>query len=590
MRLLNNIAKMLSRMSLCLILSLFVGCVDDEQPTNPETNERAIISLSLQAASSSINDDQSSWEDRVDELRMIVFDANSGNVVFNQRLYFPNGFKNKSKGVSLPTGTFDFYFFANETAYDQTFGTALTSLTNVSDFKTDKRFSSLSYNPDFLPDGSTSSGRFLMSAIYNQVTIASGGTEASPLPLNIPTSKVELIRALAKVQVIFRKKVPGSEIPANTITSVKLKNVASDYSVPPVDNYYTGSRRDSKTAGLTRLSYDRDSLGTVQFYIPEFLTQDDDAAHTLLSINNKEYPVESDMSHTGILLQRRIVPSISHYSVIRNYHYIINAYINSEGGIQLKVNIQPWHKDEYKYIFQDDKEIVIPPVTPTDSSLIIPTECGKIEMLNYNEVLPKGLQGAYNDEVNYYDPQVGGPIIYKGNPPYYCEKKYGKGWRLINSCELMSFLALFDKTYRIWASNTNEGINDKLPLYPLRLRQDAQALLEKLSGVDLSQYVLTDNGVDPMNDDKLDIIDKYFTPGDIMIKEEDFSGGWPYDAPPMNNGEKWFYSEVVIQVRGFWYPGYYDLSVPGNKEKVLYGEFQRYDYYSTVSRCVRVVQ
>ena len=581
---------MLSRMSLCLILSLFVGCVDDEQPTNPETNERAIISLSLQAASSSINDDQSSWEDRVDELRMIVFDANSGNVVFNQRLYFPNGFKNKSKGVSLPTGTFDFYFFANETAYDQTFGTALTSLTNVSDFKTDKRFSSLSYNPDFLPDGSTSSGRFLMSAIYNQVTIASGGTEASPLPLNIPTSKVELIRALAKVQVIFRKKVPGSEIPANTITSVKLKNVASDYSVPPVDNYYTGSRRDSKTAGLTRLSYDLDSLGAVQFYIPEFLTQDDAAVHTLLSINNKEYPVESDMSHTGILLQRRIVPSISHYSVIRNYHYIINAYINSEGGIQLKVNIQPWHKDEYKYIFQDDKEIVIPPVTPTDSSLIIPTECGKIEMLNYNEVLPKGLQGAYNDEVNYYDPQVGGPIIYKGNPPYYCEKKYGKGWRLINSCELMSFLALFDKTYRIWASNTNEGINDKLPLYPLRLRQDAQALLEKLSGVDLSQYVLTDNGVDPMNDDKLDIIDKYFTPGDIMIKEEDFSGGWPYDAPPMNNGEKWFYSEVVIQVRGFWYPGYYDLSVPGNKEKVLYGEFQRYDYYSTVSRCVRVVQ
>lgn len=581
---------MLSRMSLCLILSLFVGCVDDEQPTNPETNERAIISLSLQAASSSINDDQSSWEDRVDELRMIVFDANSGNVVFNQRLYFPNGFKNKSKGVSLPTGTFDFYFFANETAYDQTFGTALTSLTNVSDFKTDKLFSSLSYNPDFLPDGSTSSGRFLMSAIYNQVTIASGGTEASPLPLNIPTSKVELIRALAKVQVIFRKKVPGSEIPANTITSVKLKNVASDYSVPPVDNYYTGSRRDSKTAGLTRLSYDRDSLGAVQFYIPEFLTQDDAAVHTLLSINNKEYPVESDMSHTGILLQRRIVPSISHYSVIRNYHYIINAYINSEGGIQLKVNIQPWHKDEYKYIFQDDKEIVIPPVTPTDSSLIIPTECGKIEMLNYNEVLPKGLQGAYNDEVNYYDPQVGGPIIYKGNPPYYCEKKYGKGWRLINSCEVMSFLALFDKTYRIWASNTNEGINDKLPLYPLRLRQDAQALLEKLSGVDLSQYVLTDNGVDPMNDDKLDIIDKYFTPGDIMIKEEDFSGGWPYDAPPMNNGEKWFYSEVVIQVRGFWYPGYYDLSVPGNKEKVLYGEFQRYDYYSTVSRCVRVVQ
>lgn len=581
--------KTIRRISFCLLIFL-IACTDDDRATDDRANGQAVISLTLQAASSSINEDQMLWEDRVDELRMIVFDSTSGDVVFNQKVYFPNGFKSKSKGIGLKTGTFDFYFFANETAYDQQFASALNTVTNSSEFASDNRFSSLVYNPDFLPDPNSPKGRFLMSAIYKRITVTSGGTEAAPLPLNIPTGKIELIRALAKVEVVFRKKVSGSNIPANTISSVRLNNVASAFSVPPVDNYYSGNRVSSKVAGLTRLSYDRDSIGTVVFYIPEFLTADNTSAHTTLSINNKEYPVESDLAHTGILLQRRIIPSISAYSVIRNYHYIINAYINTEGGIQLKVNIQPWHKDEYKYIFQDDKEIVIPPVAPTDSSLIIPTDCGKIEMLNYNEVLSTGLQGAYNDEINYYDPQVGGPVIYKGKAPYYCEKKYGKGWRLINSCELMSFLALFDKTYRIWASNTNEGIDGNLPLYPLRLRQDAQALLEKLTRVDLSKFVLTDNGVDPMNDEKLDIIDKYFTPGDIMIKEEDYPSGWPYEAPPMNNGEKWYYSEVVIQVRGFWYPGYYDLSVPGNKEKVLYGEFQRYDYFSTVSRCVRVVQ
>lgn len=586
----NNITRILRWLSFCFIFLMIASCTDDEQSTEGNQNDTAVISLSLQTASTGINDDKQTWEDRVDELRMLVFDSNSGDVVFNQKLFFPNGLGNKSKGVSITTGEFDFYFIANETAYDNTFVSALTSISNVSEFKTDTRFTTLAYLPNFMPDETTTKGRFLMSAIYTNITVAGGGTEQNPLPLNIPTNKVELIRALAKVEVVFRKKVSGTSVPSNAISSVRLKNVAADFSVPPVDDYYTGSNRESTAAILTRLNYNNDSIGKVVFYVPELLAKDDTSKHTLLSINNKDYPVESDMTHTGIAAQRRNVPEISEYSVIRNYNYIINAYINGEGGIQLRVDVQPWNKDEYKYVFQGDDNIVIPPVTPTDSSLVIPTECGKIEMLNHNEILPKGLQGAYNDVVNYYDPQVGGPVINKGNPPYYCEQKYGKGWRLINSCELMSFLTLFDKTYRIWASNTNEGINDNLPFYPLRLRQEAQALLEKLSGMDLSHYVLTDNGVDPMGDEKLDIIDRYFTPGDIMIKEEDYPNGWPYSAPPMNNGEKWYYSEVAIQVQGFWYPGYYDLSIPGNREKVLYGEFQRYDYSSTVSRCVRTVQ
>ena len=118
---------------------------------------------------------------------------------------------------------------------------------------------------------------------------------------------------------------------------------------------------------------------------------------------------------------------------IRNYHYIINAYINAEGGIETRIEVEPWKKDTYKYIFQGDEQIVIPPVFPTDSSIVITTDCGKIELMAKDESLPDGLKGAYNDEIIYYDPATGKPAIREGKPPYYCEKKYGKGWRMINS-------------------------------------------------------------------------------------------------------------------------------------------------------------
>lgn len=595
MRLVSNITKKIKYFTIFFsVLILVTGCSSDDQGKESDNEDEAVISLSLKATSSSINEDKVNWEDRVDELRMVVFNTSDGKVVFNQKLYFPNGFANSSKSVVIRPGNYDFYFIANESVYSTDFASALMAIGNKSQFSTDTRFRNLQYNPDFIPSETGRNGRFVMSAIYNNIAVTSGGTEKNPVPLAIPTGKIELIRPLAKVDVIFRKKVAGSSIPANTITSVQLSNVAASLSIPPVDNYYSGQKTTSKQADISGLNYDNDSIGAVTFFIPEFLIQENSTDFTELHINNKVFPIETDDGKTGIALQRRTIPSISSNSVIRNYHYIVNAYINAQGGIQIKAYIEPWNKDEYRYVFQGDKTIVVPPVIPTDSSvIIIPVLCegsSKIEILNKDEILPQGLQGAYGDVVNYWDPVVQGPSITKGQPPYYCEKKYGPGWRLINSCELMSFLALFDQAYRIWQSNTWEGVDNNLPFYPLPFRQEAQAFLQKLTGVDLSGIVLSDNEKDNLGDAKLDVIDRFFTPGDIMIRESDYPGGWPYTAPPNNSGLAWFYSEVVVQVKAYWYTGYLDLSIPGNKEKVLYEQFERYDFSSTVSRCVRVVE
>lgn len=591
MTLIHNNIRQVQLIFFSVILTILMMNCSQDNTENADTNNEAVISLSLKAATLSINEDKVLWEDRVEELRMIVFNSDDGDVIFNRLVDFPNGFSNSSEAIPFRPATYDFFFIANESAYSSNFSSALQAITNVSDLSSNNTFKNLVYNENFMPDGTTSEGLFLMSAEYDDVIISSGGTKNNPLPLPLPTSKVELVRALAKVEVIFRKKESGTTVP--TVTSFSISEVASQYSVPTTDDMYTGNVQDLDNISLSGFSYERDSIGSVTFYVPELLRSQSSTDESNLVINGNNYPLMTDAEFEGLTYQRRNIASLSANSIIRNYYYQINAYINPSstgGGIEIKACIEPWKKNVFKYMFYGDNPVIIPPVTPTDSTVIIPTECGKIEMRYVDEILPQGLQGAYKDQVIWWDPAIQGPRIQKGNPPYYCEQKYGPGWRLINSCELMSFLALFDTTYKVWESNTWIGATNNLPFYPLQFRQEAQNLLEKLSGVDLSHFVLSDNGKDAMGDEKLGILDQYFTPGDLMLREIDYPGGWPYASPPNNNGLKWYPSEATIQIHGYWYSNYIDLSDRNNWDKILYQEFERYDYDRTVSRCVRTVE
>lgn len=570
-----------------ICFSALAGC--DNEPVPEDSGNTSMIALQIRT-SAAVNTDVQTWEDRVDEIRMIVFNT-AGRAVYNSKLRFPNGFDNPCAPIKLVPGKYDFHFIANETAGTADFASALDGITHDGELSQIPQLGSQPYNPSFNPDGTTPEGRFIMSARYDDINVGKGGTEENPLPLQLPTGRVELIRALAKVEVIFRKKIPGGIVPEGSISSVWLENVAANYSVPAIDAYYTGSRTVSPTVTPADFDYGKDSIGSVIYYIPEFLFPADGSNFTEIHINDRIFPILTDEGMKGLAEQRRTVPSLSPHSVIRNYHYRVNAYLSGQGDIQLETSVVPWTNDEYKYMFQDDGGMIVtPPVAPTDSSLIVPTDCGKIEILSHNEVLPQGLMGANGDKIVWWDPVLGGPAVVKGKPPYYCEQKYGPGWRMINSCELMSLLTLFDRSYRIWQSNTWQGVNSGLKFYSLPFRQEAQALLEKLTGQDMSRFTLTDNGRDNFGGEKLDMLDQYFTPGDILITEKDYPTGWPYYGRPNNNGQTWYPMEVVIQIKGYWYSGYLDLSNNVNYNKVLYGEFQRFDYSSTVSRCVRSVE
>lgn len=397
-------------LSLFLIVFIFIlpRCTNEDTPAGSPDNE-TFISMALKA-SDGINQDTELGEDRVTELRMLVFDQN-GNTAYNAMLNFPNGFSGSSSAIKFLPGTYDFYFIANESAYTG-FTSALNSLTNLSQFQSNPAFSQLEYDPGFTPDNSSLAGRFLMSAVYKGIEVFQGGSQTDPHPLVLPTSGVELVRSLAKVEVIFRKKSPGATIPAGSgIESVRLQKVAKYYSLPPQDNFYTGETTVSSNITNGNFDYTKDSIGAIVFYIPEFLNQAGGTSFTELNINGKIFPIQSDGAKIGLAYQRRNIASLSNNSVIRNYHYVIDVLLNSQGGIQLQTNIAIWNKDSYMFILQDQGNVaVFPPVYKSDSTIIIPTNCGRIEMRSNNEILSQGLMGGYGDEVNWWDPVIQGPL------------------------------------------------------------------------------------------------------------------------------------------------------------------------------------
>ncbi|MDR0907573.1 MAG: hypothetical protein LBM63_03050 [Rikenellaceae bacterium] len=551
-----------------------VGCTlrDIVEPAKLE----GVISLSVRSATARINSDMVTWEDRVDEVRMIVFNQD-GMAVYNSMLRFPNGMNQLCTPVRIMAGTYDFHFVANETASSDELSEALATLSNKSDLVGNPVFQKLSWNENFQPSRSSSSGRIVMSAQYDDIEVVRGGTANNPTLLQLESERVELVRAMSKVQVVFRKKQSGSSVRSGIISSVGLANVSQYMSLFAADDYSANTRTASTPLTPAGLDYTRDSIGAVTWYIPEQLNRDGETAYTKLLINDQSFAVSAVAPH----------------NIERNSLYRINAYITPQGGIELDVCVEDWNRFEYKYMFQEEnRTIAIPPVIPTDSSVIVPTACGTVEILSHTEVLPQGLMGAFGDKVNWYDPAVGGPSITKGEEPYYCEKKYGPGWRLINSCEIMSFLRVFDQAYRVWQGNTWMGSNNGLQHQSLPFRQEAQVLLGKLTGYDMSRFTPQEgDNNDTFGGEKLGMIDQFFTPGDIVVRESDYAAGsWPYAGKPNNNGQKWFPMEVSIQVKAYWYSDYIDINKDENLDKILYLNFATYDYSSTVSRCVRTIE
>ena len=149
-----------------LVLSIFLitSCVQDSGSTLE--NEIGY----LQTRSGSVNQDGSAWEDRVNSLRMIVFEPSSQQVVFNRLLDFEGEIaQNKfSKPIALKVGEYNFLFIANEGSYDG-LSSQLDAVRSQRDFN-GAYFKQLKYE-NLSPQGfkPTKKKPFLMSLLILQI-------------------------------------------------------------------------------------------------------------------------------------------------------------------------------------------------------------------------------------------------------------------------------------------------------------------------------------------------------------------------------------------------------------------------------------
>ena len=305
------------------------------------------------SALSRVNKDLVSFEDKVTEVRMLIFNANSGECLYNNKLAFPGGdLEQKSTAIKWKPGAFDFLYIANETNGGATFVSALGEIENIVDLERPP-FKTLNYDPDYVP---TSTSGFLMSAFYEGLTVGPNATEDSPQELS-----VELIRSMAKVEVIFKNIDPTTPT-FKRVTEVYLENVPKYYTVPAKPDIYTAtgsnmtiSKKYPGTIGnaiFTEEEYKKETIGTRFFYVPEFLRS---------TISTSAGAMTLVIAATGVLSSPvRVVldhqnfnenegargkfndGDYSRYSIVRGTNYQVTVNMHPSAPIGTTLNILPW--------------------------------------------------------------------------------------------------------------------------------------------------------------------------------------------------------------------------------------------------------
>lgn len=215
--------------------------------------------MRAQDSNHSINQDAKDHEDYVDVLRMIVSELD-GTVVSNEMLDVVSG--TAAFKVS-EAGNYNLTFIANEPvelkAELDAIATEAALNTVYPGGPAGATLSPVSHSENIWmmdDEGAIGPRRFPMTAQYKNVAFVRGGSESAPkaLVLPTPTTGVELMRTLAKVNILIKKSVfynPEESDPAKRfrwigpaefgrVLEIELTNMPKDYPLMPMNTTYLG--------------------------------------------------------------------------------------------------------------------------------------------------------------------------------------------------------------------------------------------------------------------------------------------------------------------------------------------------------------
>ena len=348
-----------------LLLSL-LGCeklIFD--PTNEETpgvEPKVHLSVNVRAAqpksglrSSSINTEDTDFEDHVHSLAMVIFDSEEGDIVGEPYLNdnLGSGVATYAFTVEMKPGNYDFYFIANVPS-------AATYLTGKSRDEIDTYLKDLNILNATLYQGATSQLGFPMARVYRNQKIVGGGTVYQPLPFEpkinsgdeytvvtnynesgITRSYVELIRVVAKLEI----NLDASS--ASIVKNIKYHNAFGQYSLAPQSSPIT-SPTYVADAVLTPVD---NNTNTYIYYMPEALI----SSSWTVTGENKPINYFSITTKGGDVYNVPIITSESEIAFSANY---LTKATGQETGFRPDYNIFRNHHYKYTIRIQQDIEIL----------------------------------------------------------------------------------------------------------------------------------------------------------------------------------------------------------------------------------------
>ena len=341
-----------SIIALCLALFSFFSCVGEESDKSMPA-EKVYLSTRV----GTVNQDNVASEDYVSEVRVMAFQSD-GACVKNELLTFngnnkPTAEQNKSDQIMLLSGTYDFLFIANESSTKNAeFKEALLNIRHIVQLE-DEVFTTLEYEPK--RDSEQGEG-ILMSAFYPDVLLEEKGENESVI-----TKDVELLRAFAKIEIQFHNKVGEENF--KKITKVTFHNVPKHYTVPAANQDYLSIYPDKfssfeKDVKFNDEEYKKETIGSVVFYVPEFLRYKDNKEEKYMDITIEgkgflPHQIRLDHQRFDDYNQPRTLSTdlLSTATVLRNTHYKVDVNLTASRDLESVLKVLPWQflKSEISY-------------------------------------------------------------------------------------------------------------------------------------------------------------------------------------------------------------------------------------------------
>lgn len=298
--------------------------------------------------------DNTDFEDYVGSLRVMAFDS-QGKIVSGVNFTIDDlsdyevygtgddtyiTVEQEIQGGIMTSGTYSFYFVANETGYNTTNGILSEVLETV---KTEDELKSIQVKTDFSQEAcKPNATNMLMSVGPLKVLIREGENNE----IGNANNRIELIRAFAKAQLLLKVE-SGVTVPTSTAVSL---------SVPAPNSFYLLPGKEEEIMSTTSLSYsvaesEDNSLMNTELkaddyffiskvvYLPErYLSNStntqENAVKYQITLDNTGYPAPIADNTTGNL----------DYSIKRNYAYTtIGTYAPaSEATVTLNWQVKPY--------------------------------------------------------------------------------------------------------------------------------------------------------------------------------------------------------------------------------------------------------